>query len=392
MDPEKIMDEIRSLNQRLDAMTKTLSTLDQKIDNIAISQRIGDETMRKSANSITIIIRLLAGLRKLSSTELRNTLIESDALLNTVHPIPTTAQNADQIPVTNDRLKTILKEVFDVLNSLPAVDESLNQSTSTTMLLSNNTAIDKIKEEQKIQFWRKYKNKYNYIEKIKCKLPPLEDPAEESDSQQNSIINIAQNNVSVIVQNDSNDNTQNDLNSIVQNDLNDNTQNDVNDRTLSDVNGKFTIQDIIQNKAVYEILKSRLKNSPYDDPSFFKNNVRATQLNIQLANGDSVVKPMSCVAPLVVLKKFDDMCPLPAQIIKTMGKHFKSTSSRDSNKIKVNSSNRNNTSVKMNKRETRANTAKDKTNSSTTNVETSSKKRSLENKNSKNEPSKRRRN
>jgi len=60
MDPEKLMDEIRSLNQRLDSMTKTLSTLDQKIDNIAISQRIGDETMRKSANSITIIIRLLA--------------------------------------------------------------------------------------------------------------------------------------------------------------------------------------------------------------------------------------------------------------------------------------------------------------------------------------------
>jgi len=384
MDPEKLIDEIRSLNQRLDAMTKTLCTLDQKIDNITISQRIGDETMRKSANSITIIIRLLAGLRKLSSTELRNTLIESDALLNTVHPIPTTAQNADQIPVTNDRLKTILKEVFDVLNSLPAVDLSLNQPTSTSMSLSNNTAIDKIKEEQKIQFWRKYKNKYNYIEKIRCKLPPLEDPINEPECQRNSIINIAQNNVKVIVQNDLNDNTQNYLN--------DNTQNDVNVRTLSDVNGKFTIQDIIQNKAVYEILKSRLKNSPYDDPSFFKNNVRATQLNIQLANGDSVIKPMSCVAPLVVLKKFDDMCPLPAQIIKTVGEHSKSISSRDSNKIKVNSSNRNNKSVKMNKMETRANTAKDNTNGSTTNVEISPKKRSLANKNSKNEPSKKRRN
>uniref|UniRef100_A0A2S2N6E3 Uncharacterized protein n=1 Tax=Schizaphis graminum TaxID=13262 RepID=A0A2S2N6E3_SCHGA len=252
------------------------------------------------------------------------------------------------------------------------------------MSLSNNTAIDKIKEEQKIQFWRKYKNKYNYIEKIRCKLPPLEDPINEPECQRNSIINIAQNNVKVIVQNDLNDNTQNYLN--------DNTQNDVNVRTLSDVNGKFTIQDIIQNKAVYEILKSRLKNSPYDDPSFFKNNVRATQLNIQLANGDSVIKPMSCVAPLVVLKKFDDMCPLPAQIIKTVGEHSKSISSRDSNKIKVNSSNRNNKSVKMNKMETRANTAKDNTNGSTTNVEISPKKRSLANKNSKNEPSKRRRN
>jgi len=390
MDSEKVFDEIRSLNQRLDAITNTLCSLDQKIDNIAISQRIGDETMRKSANSITIIIRLLAGLRKLSSTELRNTLIESDALLNTVHPLPTTNQNADQIPVTNDRLKTILKEVFDVLNSLPSVDESSNQSTSTSSL-SNNTAIDKIKEEEKIQFWRKYKNKYNYIEKIRCKLPPLEEHAKKPKSQKTSVVNIAQNNINGIVQNDLSDNTQNDLNATVQNNSNDNTQNDVNDRT-SDVNGKFTIQDIIQNKAVYEILKSRLKNSPYDDPSFFKNNVRATQLNIQLANGDSVIKPMSCVAPLVVLKKFDDVRPLPAKIIKTLGEHSKSASSKDSNKIKVNNSNNNKTSVKMNKRKTRANTAKNKKNSSKTNIETGSKKRSLANKNSKNEPSKKRRN
>lgn len=60
MDSPKLIDEIRSLNQKLDVMTEKLNSLDQKISNIATSQQIRDETMRKSANSITVIIRLLA--------------------------------------------------------------------------------------------------------------------------------------------------------------------------------------------------------------------------------------------------------------------------------------------------------------------------------------------
>jgi len=60
MDSAILVDEIRSLNQKLDIITKKLNSLDQKITNIAASQLIGDETIRKSANSITVIIRFLA--------------------------------------------------------------------------------------------------------------------------------------------------------------------------------------------------------------------------------------------------------------------------------------------------------------------------------------------
>jgi len=54
------MDEIRSLHQKLDNMTQTIQSLGEKVDSITVSQGIRDETMRKSANSINVIIRLLA--------------------------------------------------------------------------------------------------------------------------------------------------------------------------------------------------------------------------------------------------------------------------------------------------------------------------------------------
>jgi len=60
MDSAKLIDEIRSLNKKLNVITEKLDSLDQKISNIDSSQQIRDETMRKSANSITIILRLLA--------------------------------------------------------------------------------------------------------------------------------------------------------------------------------------------------------------------------------------------------------------------------------------------------------------------------------------------
>lgn len=60
MDSAQLIDVIRSLNQKLDVMTEKLNSLDQKISNIDTSQKVGNETMRKAANSITVIIRLLA--------------------------------------------------------------------------------------------------------------------------------------------------------------------------------------------------------------------------------------------------------------------------------------------------------------------------------------------
>jgi len=60
MDPTKLMDEIRSLHLKLDCVTKTLSSLDKKVNDIIELQQIGGETVRKSANSINIVIRFLA--------------------------------------------------------------------------------------------------------------------------------------------------------------------------------------------------------------------------------------------------------------------------------------------------------------------------------------------
>ncbi|XP_025203779.1 myb-like protein D [Melanaphis sacchari] len=409
MDPAQaqMMNEIRSLRQLLEATN-------QKIDNIAISERIRDETVRKSANSITVIIRLLAGLSKLSVAELRDILIESDALLNTIHPIPTTDQNIDPTPVTNNQLKTVLKEVSNLLTLMSNVEQPSNQSSSTTSD-SENAYINKINEEERLRFWRKYKNKYNYMGNIRCKVSTLETPVRELEHCENAIVNITQNNINEVVQNDLNANTHNNLNDIVQNDVNDETQNnvneetqnnvneetqndvneetqnnvneetqndndvneetqnnvneetqnDVNEETQNDVNFKFTRDDVIKNKAVYEMLRSRLKNSPYDDPIFFHNNVRLTHINIKTVNGESVIKPVSCVAPLIILNKCDEKSSSPSVQEKPLELH-QSTSNGSSSK-----------------RETRANTTKIKTNSSNANVETSTKKRSLTIKNSK---------
>ncbi|CAI6344619.1 unnamed protein product [Macrosiphum euphorbiae] len=294
MDLKKLMDEIRSLHLKVDHVTNTLGSLDKKINDIAALQQIGGETVRKSANSINIIIRFLAGLRKLSPEELKNTLVEGDAILNTVNPIPT-GQSIDEALEWNDfkeKLKTTLKEVFDLLNSLP-IDTNSNGSGAST---NNANNIDRKVEEEKIQFWRKYKNKYNYIDKLKPKLPPINNPVEEVVSS---------------IQNEVNSTEENDKNPIVQNNLNSETT--------------YTINDIIQNKEVYEMFKKRLKNSPYDDP-VYKNNVVNSKLTLTLANGETYIRPVSHVAPLIVLKKCDDLCPIPLHKKKRRDEHFPSTS------------------------------------------------------------------
>jgi len=53
------MDEVRSLHLKLDCMTRTLGSLDRKIDKLTESQQFGGETVRKSANSVNIIIKFL---------------------------------------------------------------------------------------------------------------------------------------------------------------------------------------------------------------------------------------------------------------------------------------------------------------------------------------------
>ncbi|CAH1720834.1 uncharacterized protein LOC114125837 [Aphis gossypii] len=349
MDSAKLIDEIRSLNQKLDVMTEKLNSLDQKISNIATLQQTRDETMRKSANSITVIIRLLAGLRKLDSTALRTILVDSDALLHTIHPISTTDQNVDQIPITMDRVKSILKEAMDVVNSFPSA-----QQPSTSTSNDNDTEIKKLKkieEADRVRIHRKYKNKYNYIDQIK---PPLEDSVQEPESQNNPLENIPITNVTYSVQNDSNDDTQNDPNYTVQNDL----------------NGPFTGRDMENNRNVYELLKSRLQNAPYDPSAFIINNVNATHFTVKWPNGEDCTHPLRAVQPLVLIKKCDALFSQFSDKLK---------------KNKSNKSNNNKATTKMNKRETRANTTKDKTNSSISCVETTEK-RSLETKNS--EPSK----
>ncbi|XP_001947691.2 protein PF14_0175 [Acyrthosiphon pisum] len=377
MDLTKFMDEVRSLHLKLDSVTKTLSTLDKKINDITESQQIGGETVRKSANSINIIIRFLADLSKLSPEELKNTLVEADAILNTVNPIPTD-QNLDNTlewNVTKDKLKTILKEVFDLLSSLPLdIKVNANNSVASTSTAYNNSKV----EEEKILFWRKYKNKYNYIEKLKPKLPPLNNPVEEVVSLQDDVNGIVQNNVNPIVENDEN--------STVKNDLNDNTQNNVNDTAQNDLNGESTctVKDIIQNEERYEFYKSRLQNSPYDN-QFFKTHVKNSILTLALPNGETYVRPVSYVAPLIVLKKCDDICPIPL-LKKTTDEQFQSTSNN------INDSNSYNTTAKMIKRETRANKTKDVTNSFNTNVKTTTEKRRLTIKTSKYEPSKKKKN
>jgi len=120
-------------------------------------------------------------------------------------------------------------------------------------------------------------------------LPPINHPVEEVLSS---------------LQNEVNSTVANDINPIVQNDLNSNVQNNVNDTTQNNLNGEttYTINDIIQNKEVYEMFKSRLKNSPNDDP-IYKNNVVNSKLTLTLHNGETYIRPVSHVAPLRVLKK-----------------------------------------------------------------------------------------
>jgi len=170
------------------------------------------------------------------------------------------------------------KEVIDLPNSLSHdAKANANNPVASTSVESryNNSKV----EEEKIKIWRKYKNKYNYIEKLKCKLPSL------------------------------NDTPQNNANSTVKNDLNDNTQMDLNEK-------KYTLNDIIQNENIYELFRSKLKNSPYDNP-YIKNNLNNSNLTLSLYSGEIYAKPMRCVAPLVVLKKCDKLDPTPLQNKKT---------------------------------------------------------------------------
>lgn len=257
----------------------------------------------------------------MDSTELRNILVDSDALLHTIHPISTTDQNVDQIPVTMDRVKSILKEAIDVVNLFPSAQQP---STSN----SNDTEMKKIEEADRVRIYRKYKNKYNYIDQIK---PPLEDLVKEQESKNNPLENVTITNVSYTVQNDSNDNTLNDPNDIVQNNL----------------NGPFTRQDIENDRSVYELLKSRLQNSAYDHSAFIINNVNATHFTVKLPNGEDCMQPLRAVQPLVVINKCDALF------------------SQFSDKLKKNKSNKKNNNkatTKMKKRETRANTTKNITN------------------------------
>lgn len=236
-----------------------------------------------------------------------------------------------------DRVKNILKEAIDVVNLLPSAQQPSTSNSDETD--SNDTEINKIKkieEADRVRIYRKYKNKYNYIDQIK---PPLEDSVMEPESENNILENATITNVSYTVQNDLNDNTQNDLNVSSQNEPNDIVQNDL--------NGPFTRQDIENDKRVYELLKSRLKNSPYDNSAFIINNVNATHFTVKLPNGEDCSEPLRVVQPLVVINKCDALF------------------SQFSDKLKKNKSNNNNNNVattKMNKRETRANTSRDKTN------------------------------
>jgi len=259
-------------------------------------------------------------LGKLSPEELKNTLIEANSILNTVNPTPTDLNNDQTLEwsVTKDKLKTVLKEVFGLLNSLPfdtSVDANNCVASTSTGPIYDNTKV----EETKIQFWRRYKNKYNYIERLKLKLPPLNDvngsvQNDGNDNTQNHVSGSVQNDVNPTVQNNVNDTTQNDGNGSVQNNVNDATQNDGNGSVQNDLNDltKYTINDIISNYDVYKMFKSKLKNPPYDDP-YFKNNVKNDKLTLTLQNGETIVKPVSHVAPLIVLQKCDDLCPIPLQ-------------------------------------------------------------------------------
>jgi len=227
-------------------------------------------------------------------------------------------QNVNQIPVRNvtkDRLLTLFTEIFNILNSssidnslVPInpvtstnVNESLNQCTSsmspsimeatrsddphnnltianvasTSGNYSSKTEAD-YENERKLRI--KYKNKYRYIEKLMFHLPPLKDPVKKPEDVQN-----------------------------VMNDVNKTTQNNVNDME------PFTAHDVEQNKELYELLISKLKNSPYNDRAYFNNGVRIKNLNVKLKNGNSVIKPVSFVQPLILLDKCDDMHPLPVQ-------------------------------------------------------------------------------
>lgn len=59
MDSTKLMDEVRSLQLKLDFMTKTLGSLDKKVNKLTESQQFGGETVCKSDNSVNIIIKFL---------------------------------------------------------------------------------------------------------------------------------------------------------------------------------------------------------------------------------------------------------------------------------------------------------------------------------------------
>jgi len=255
------------------------------------------------------------GLRKLSPEELKNTVIEADAILNTVNPIPTD-QNLDQTlegHVTKDKLKTILKEVFDLLNSLPldANADSNNPVASTSI----ETKYDDTKvKEDKIFYWRKYKNKYNYIEKLKLKLPPIDNSFEDVEFLQNNANGTIQNDANTFEPDNVNGTVENYPNPIVQ-DVNGTEQNERHNTAQSD-NSIYTVNDIIQNERVYELFKSRLQNSPYDDP-YFKKHCRNSNLTLTLQNGETILKPVSHVAPLIVLKKCDDLCQIPHENKKT---------------------------------------------------------------------------
>ncbi|KAE9543548.1 hypothetical protein AGLY_002348 [Aphis glycines] len=197
-----------------------------------------------------------------------------------------------------DRVKTILKETIDVVNLFPSAQQSSTSNINDTEM----KIIKKIEEADRLRIYRKYKNKYNYIDQIK---PPLEDLVKKPVSQNNLLENVTITNVSYTVHNDLNDNTQNDQNDIVQNDLKVNTQNDPNNIVQNDLNGSFTRQDIENDRRVYELVNSKLENSPYDHSAFIIYNVNATHFTVKLPNGEDCMQPLRAFQHPVIVNKCD---------------------------------------------------------------------------------------
>ncbi|XP_025424205.1 uncharacterized protein LOC112693381 isoform X2 [Sipha flava] len=159
MDPAIVYEEIRSMQRKMDIMDKKMDKVDRQrvetsgqMNAIAIMLRTIDDTLRKSANSISLIVRMVSGMIDLSSSDLGKLLLENNALLGHVQLNPD--WNSELSPFAGyppmHALKLMLTELIQIIDKhrldnfkipseiVPITAPSVSCITKNTIVSSQN--------------------------------------------------------------------------------------------------------------------------------------------------------------------------------------------------------------------------------------------------------------